>query len=169
MVRASVANKVNPNDDPTVEGSKPIFNTHPELITLFDETAVTLDNTDGDEQIKNRHRRDCIINDDGECVVTKSNSCTTAVRGSLDNGEALHGYIVLGSDKTSHHSCVPHIDYNLNDKAGHLIPLRYASNDKGNLNEEGALDNLKAALHPALGSLPPRSATHGKQADVICD
>jgi hypothetical protein len=36
-VRAGVA-EVNPNNDPTVEGSEPIFITHPELIASFDET-----------------------------------------------------------------------------------------------------------------------------------
>jgi hypothetical protein len=52
---------------------------------------------------------------------------------------------------------------------GHPISWRYASNEKGSLNEEGALDYLKTVLHPALGSPPPRSDARGKQDVVICD
>jgi hypothetical protein len=52
---------------------------------------------------------------------------------------------------------------------GHPISWRYASNEKGSLNGEGALDYLKTVLHPARGSPPPRSDAPGKQAVVICD
>jgi hypothetical protein len=83
MVRASVA-EVNPNYDPTVEGSEPICITHPELIASFDETKVNLDNTEASKSMTDRGVR-AGIDDDGECIVTKSSSCATAVCGRLGN------------------------------------------------------------------------------------
>jgi hypothetical protein len=78
-------------------------------------------------------------------------------------------YTVFGSDKTYHPGWALHIDSSPNDMDGYPISWRYASNEKGSLNEEGALDYLKTVLHPALGSLPPRSDALGKQVVVICD
>jgi hypothetical protein len=92
--------------------------------------------------------------DYGECIVTKSSACATAVCGCLGNREVLHVYTVFGSGKTYHPGWAPHIDSNLNDMDGHPISWRYASTEKGILNEEGALDFLKSVLHPALGSPP---------------
>jgi hypothetical protein len=78
-------------------------------------------------------------------------------------------YTVFGSGNTYHPGWAPHIDSNLNDMDGHPISWRCANNEKGSLNEEGALDYLKTVLHHALGSPPPRSDASGKQAIVMCN
>jgi hypothetical protein len=88
--------EVNPNYDPTVEGSEPTFITHPGLIASFDETKVNVDSTEASKS-KTDIGVCARIDDDGECIVTKSSSCATAVCKRLGNGEALHVYTVFGS------------------------------------------------------------------------
>jgi hypothetical protein len=151
-----------------VEGSEPICITHPEPIASFGDTKVNLNNTEASKSRTDRGVR-ARIDTGGECIVTKSSSCATAVCGRLGNGEALHLYIVFGSGKTYHPGWELHIDSNLKNMGGHPISWRHARNDEGSLNEEGALVYLKTVLHSAFGSPPPRNDALGKQAIVICD
>ena len=48
--------------------------------------------------------------DDGECIVTKSNACATEVCGRLGTGQALPVYIVFACGQSLHPSWAPHID-----------------------------------------------------------
>jgi hypothetical protein len=119
MVRAREA-EVNSNYDPTVEGSEPLFITHPELIASFDETKANLDSAEASKSNTDRCVRER-IDGDGDYIVTKSSYCTTAVCGRLGNREALHVYIVFSSGKTYHLGWAPHIDSNHHDMGGHPI------------------------------------------------
>jgi hypothetical protein len=46
---------------------------------------------------------------------------------------------------------------------------RYASNEKGRLNEEGAVDYVKTLLHQDVRSPPSRNDARDQQGEVICD
>jgi hypothetical protein len=147
--------EVNPNYDTTVEGSEPIIITHPELIASFDGTKVNHDIIEASKSKTNRGVR-AGIDDGGECIVTESSSCATAVRGRLGKGEALLVYTVFGSGKTYHPDWATPIDSSLNDMNGHSICWRYASNDKGSLHKDGALDYFKTTRYiPHLALVHP--------------
>jgi hypothetical protein len=46
---------------------------------------------------------------------------------------------------------------------------RYASNEKGSLNEEGVADHGRTLLHQAVGPPPSRNDAPCQQGVVICD
>ncbi len=167
MVTAGVA-EPNPDYDPTKPYDEVIFITRPWLIASFDETRVNLDSTETSKGKTDRAIR-AGPEDDGECIVTKSSSSATSVCGRLGNGKALPVYTVFDSGESFHPAWAPHIVSEIKDKDGNFLPWRYASNEKGSLNEQLAKDYMTTILHPSLGSPPTRSNKPGNQGVVICD
>jgi hypothetical protein len=79
---------VNPDFDPDEPHSEPIFITHPERISSYDETRMDPDCTKACGG-----NTDCIVKaglgDDGTSIVTKSSKSGSAVCGRLGDGRAL--------------------------------------------------------------------------------
>jgi hypothetical protein len=57
----------------------------------------------------------------------------------------------------------------IKNKDGEYMVWRYASNEKGSLNEEGAADYVRTVLYEVLGSPPSRDDSRGHQGVAICD
>lgn len=168
FVKAGVAVR-NPNYDPNMPDSEMLIITKPHLIASADETKCECDMTNparacGDKIVRAN------IEDDGEVIVTKSNSAATAMCGRTGEGKALPPYIVFASGDSFHWSWAkvyesPHFV----DKDGEPLKWRFASNAKGSLKEELYIDYLKTVVYPALGYPPPRHERPGEQGVLVVD
>jgi hypothetical protein len=91
LVKAGVAH-LNPNYDPNVKGSEPVFINKPHLNASFDETKVALDSTTASKGKQDRGLR-AWMEDDGECFMQYLSSCMGppfSVR-HQEQGRPIHG------------------------------------------------------------------------------
>ena len=168
LLTAGVAER-NPAYEPTEPFSEEILITRPDRIVSFDETRVELDCTSGGKGKTDRCLRES-IHDDGETIVTKSNSTATAMCGRTGDGKALPVMVVFASGDSFHFQWAPVITSTyFKDRDGNPLEWRYRSNKKGSLNEEGYVDFLRSIVHPAVGYPPTRDSQPGHQGVCVCD
>jgi hypothetical protein len=136
LLKAGVVAVLNLNFNPEVAYSREILITHPERICFYDETKMELDFTRGGNGMTDR----CLTispSDDGIVVVTKSDKCASAVCGRLGDRRGLPVFTCFASGDSyafawaSHYVC-----YDILDKDGNPIALRYISHVKGSITEE---------------------------------
>ena len=168
LVKAGVAER-NPAFDPNKPEDEMIFITHPERIASADETKCELDCTNpGRGSADKIVRANC--NDDGEVIVTKSNSAATIMCGRTGDGKPLPPYTVFASGESFHWSWAKRYESeHFVDKEGNPLMWRYASNLKGSLKEELYVDYLQTIVHPALGYPPTRDVSPGQQGVLVVD
>ena len=158
LLTAGVAER-NPAYEPTEPFSEEILITRPDRIVSFDETRVELDCTSGGKGKTDRCLRES-IHDDGETIVTKSNSTATAMCGRTGDGKALPVMVVFASGDSFHFQWAPVITSTyFKDRDGNPLEWRYRSNKKGSLNEEGYVDFLRSIVHPAVGYPQPETVS----------
>jgi hypothetical protein len=142
---------VNPDFDPELPYSQELLITKPERICSYDETKVELDCTMGGKGKKDRTLR--VPNDAGTTVVTKSDTCASAVCGRLGDGGFLPILVCFPSSDSYVLAWVPHYVCNdIMDKDKKLFPWRYISNAKGSITEEFCAIYIEDVLHPATPS-----------------
>jgi hypothetical protein len=124
FVEAGVV-RVNPDYDPNVEGSEPIFIGKPHQIASFDETKVALDSTIISDGKQDRGLRAGVDND-GEWFVINSSSYATVVCGRLGTGETLLPYIIFAVDNTYYLAYAPDFLSDIKNKDGEYMTWRYA-------------------------------------------
>jgi hypothetical protein len=165
FAKAGVA-RVNPDYDPNVKGSEPIFIDKLHLISSFNGTKVALNSTTTSKGKQDRGLR-AGVEDDGGCFVTTSSSCSTVVCRRLGAGEALLPYFIFTHGNTYHPSWGAHFLKDIKNKNGEYMAWRYTSNEKGSLNEEGAAGYVSKVLHQSVGSPPSRNDARGHHGAVI--
>ena len=167
LIDAGVA-ELNPDYDPSLPYMERVKITHPERIASCDETRIELDCTQGGKGRTDRVVR-AGIEDDGECLVTKSSSTATAMCGRRGDGKAIPPTIVFSSGEGFHPSWTRKHESAIPDGAGKPLQWRYRSNAKGSMTEELFIAYLKDTIHPAVGSPKPTTDEPGSQAVLVCD